>query len=73
MDDLRPDNIAVIMDGSNRCVVTGLPDWEYSSFYPEYYEAIRATNCLAPYEYNDLFLFLPDCISPQCYFSTVAS
>ena len=66
--DLRPDNITVEMDESNRCVVTGLLDWEYSGFYPEYYEAIRCTNCLGPREDNDWFLFLPDCISPKRYF-----
>lgn len=65
--DLRPDNIVVEMVDSNRCVVSGLLDWEYGGFYPEYYEAIRCTNCLAPYEDNDWYLYLPDCISPKRY------
>lgn len=53
--DLRPDNISVeLRDG--KWTITGLHDWEYSGFYPEYYEAVRCTNCLSPYEDNDWFL-----------------
>ncbi|KAB8256782.1 hypothetical protein BDV32DRAFT_90497 [Aspergillus pseudonomiae] len=64
--DLRPDNIAVeFRDG--KWTITGLLDWEYSGFYPEYYEAVRCTNCLSPYEDNDWFLYLPDCVSPKAY------
>ncbi|GFF44585.1 hypothetical protein IFM51744_05856 [Aspergillus udagawae] len=65
--DLRPDNILVDMATDNVWTVTGLIDWEYSGFYPDYYEAVKCTNCLAPYEENDWFLFLPDCISPKTY------
>jgi aminoglycoside phosphotransferase (APT) family kinase protein len=65
--DLRPDNIAVDMDDCNQWVVTGLLDWEYSGFYPEYCEAFKCTNCIAPYEEDDWYLFLPDCISPKRY------
>lgn len=65
--DLRPDNIAVDMDKCNRWVITGLLDWEYSGFYPEYCEAFKSTNCMAPYEEDDWYLFLPDCISPKRY------
>lgn len=57
--DIRPDNIMVQMVEGNRCVVTGLIDWDYSSFYPEYYESVRCTHCLAPNETNDWYLFLP--------------
>ncbi|OJJ81320.1 uncharacterized protein ASPGLDRAFT_28157 [Aspergillus glaucus CBS 516.65] len=64
--DLRPDNITVEIVDCNRCVVTGLLDWEYSGFYPDYYEAVRCTNSLSSCE-NDWFLFLPDCISPKRY------
>ncbi|PGG98661.1 hypothetical protein AJ80_09498 [Polytolypa hystricis UAMH7299] len=64
--DLRPDNI-VVKKENNEWIITGLLDWEYSGFYPEYYEAIKSTNCLGPYEENDWFLFLPDCISPTRY------
>ena len=45
--DLGPDNIAV-ETRDNEWVVTGLIDWKYSGFYPEYCEAVRCTNCLAP-------------------------
>lgn len=48
--DLRPDNITVDMDDCNKWVVTGLLDWEYSGFYPEYCEAFKSTNCIVPYE-----------------------
>lgn len=65
--DFRPDNIAVDKDECNRWVVTGLLDWEYSGFYPEYCEAFKSTNCLAPFEDDDWYLFLPDCISPKRY------
>lgn len=65
--DLRPDNITVDIDDYNQWVVTGLLDWEYSGFYPEYCEAFKCTNCLAPYEEDDWYLFLPDCISPKRY------
>lgn len=36
--------------------VTGLLDWEYSGFYPEYYELIRSTNGLSPSVDNDWYL-----------------
>lgn len=64
--DLQPHNILVDMVGK-KYVVSGLLDWEYSGFYPEYYEAVRSTNCLAPNELNDWYLFLPECISPKRY------
>lgn len=65
--DLRPDNITVEMGDHGQCVITGLIDWEYSGFYPEYYEAVRSTNCLAPYGDDDWVLYLPECISPKRY------
>jgi hypothetical protein len=65
--DLRKENITVQMIDGNRCIVTGLLDWEYSGFYPDYYEAVRCTNCLAPYEDDDWYLFLPECISSKNY------
>ncbi|KKK21111.1 hypothetical protein ARAM_007618, partial [Aspergillus rambellii] len=37
--DLRPENIAVEAK-NNDWIISGLIDWEYSGFYPEYYEAI---------------------------------
>lgn len=65
--DLRPDNIAVDMVDGNRYIISGLLDWEYGGFYPEYWEAVRSTNCIAPCESNDWYLFLPDCLSPKRY------
>lgn len=65
--DLRPDNVTVDIGERNQWVVTGLLDWEYSGFYPEYCEAFKCTNCMSPYEENDWYLFLPDCISPKQY------
>ncbi|PYI35255.1 kinase-like protein [Aspergillus indologenus CBS 114.80] len=64
--DLRPENIAVNYE-NNEWTISGLIDWEYSGFYPEYYEAIRCTNCMAPYEENDWYLFIPGCVSPKRY------
>lgn len=46
--DLRPDNITVEVTGDHGYIVTGVIDWEYAGFYPEYYEAVKTTNCLAP-------------------------
>ncbi|KAL2810362.1 hypothetical protein BDW59DRAFT_177125 [Aspergillus cavernicola] len=54
--DLRPDNITVGMAGDHGYIVTGLIDWEYSGFYPEYYEAAKSTNCLSPYEEDDWYV-----------------
>jgi len=64
--DVRPDNITLDMDG-DQWVITGLIDWEYSGFYPEYCEAFKCTNCLSPYDNDDWYLFLPNCISPKRY------
>ncbi|KAB8240079.1 hypothetical protein BDV35DRAFT_386131 [Aspergillus flavus] len=54
--DLRPDNISVeLRDG--KWTITGLHDWEYSGFYPEYYEAVRCTNyCASPKAYAHWWL-----------------
>ncbi|KAJ9244376.1 hypothetical protein DTO169E5_1981 [Paecilomyces variotii] len=65
--DVRPDNITVEIVDGDRYVVSGILDWEYSGFYPEYFEAIRSTNCLAPCESYDWYLYLPDCFSPKRY------
>lgn len=64
--DLQPHNIMVDMVGK-KYVISGLLDWEYSGFYPEYYETVRSTNCLALNEHNDWYLFLLECISPKRY------
>lgn len=67
--DLRPDNITVRFTDSGQCLITGLLDWEYSGFYPEYYESFKSTNCLNPTEDNDWYSFLSPCVSPQRYSS----
>ena len=64
--DLRPDNIVVDVT-DNQYAITGILDWEYSGFYPEYYESVRCTNCLTPYDKDDWYLYLPDCVSPKRY------
>ncbi|KAJ5804563.1 uncharacterized protein N7518_000866 [Penicillium psychrosexuale] len=64
--DIRPDNITVKLT-DNDYMVSGILDWEYSGFYPDYYESVRCTNCLRPYEEDDWFLYLPDCVSPTIY------
>lgn len=64
--DIRPDNIMVEL-ADNKYMVSGILDWEYSGFYPDYYESVRCTNCLSPYEENDWFLYLPECVSPNNY------
>ncbi|KAL4810247.1 hypothetical protein BDV18DRAFT_156616 [Aspergillus unguis] len=49
---------------SPRCKMVFRPiDWEYSGFYPEYYEAAKSTNCLSPFEEDDWYLFLPECLA----------
>lgn len=64
--DLRPDNIMVEL-ADNKYRISGIIDWEYSGFYPDYYESVRCTNCLGPYEEDDWFLYLPKCVSPSIY------
>lgn len=61
--DLQLDDITVKIVDHSQCVVTSLLDWEYSGFHPDYYKAVRCTNCLIPCEDNNWFLFLPDFIS----------
>ena len=65
--DLRPDNIVVQLSEEGHYIVTGLIDWEYSGFYPDYYEATKVTNCMSPNEENDWYLFIPPCISPKMF------
>lgn len=55
------------LDDNNKYVLSGILDWEYSGFYPDYYESVRCTNCLGPYEEDDWYLFLPECVSPKFY------
>ena len=64
--DLRPNHIVVDVSG-NVCTITWILDWEYSGFYPEYYESIRWTKCLSPYDEDDWYLYFPDCVSSKPY------
>ena len=63
--DLRPDNIIVEFSSNNQCTITSIIDWEYSGFYPEYYESLKVTNCMATNEKTDWYLYLPPSISPR--------
>jgi hypothetical protein len=64
--DIRPDNLMVML-ADNKYIISGILDWEYSGFYPDYYESVRCTNCLGPYEEDEWFLYLPKCVSPNIY------
>ncbi|KJF61143.1 uncharacterized protein CIMG_13461 [Coccidioides immitis RS] len=64
--DLRPDNIT-IKACDKEIQVTGLLDWEYSRFYPEYYKLVKYTNGLSLSEDDDWCLFMLKCILLECY------
>ncbi|KAL3465693.1 hypothetical protein BJX64DRAFT_275029 [Aspergillus heterothallicus] len=55
--DIRPDSILVEMAEMAF----------YGGFYPDYYEAVKCTNCLSPHEEDDCYLYLPDSNSPRKY------
>lgn len=42
--DLRPANIIGQLQSDNVFTITGLIDWEYGGFYPEYWESTKATD-----------------------------
>jgi aminoglycoside phosphotransferase (APT) family kinase protein len=62
-NDLRPENIMVEL-GGGQCRMTGIIDWQYGGFYPEYFESTKVMNGLSTNEDNDWYLFIPECISP---------
>lgn len=62
-NDLRPDNITVKFE-DGQCRVTGIIDWQFAGFYPEYYESTKVMNGLSTNESSDWYLFIPECISP---------
>jgi aminoglycoside phosphotransferase (APT) family kinase protein len=62
-NDLRPNNILVEVE-NGQCHVTGIIDWQYSGFYPEYYESTKVMNGISPNEDSDWYLFIPESISP---------
>lgn len=63
--DIRTANIMVKQDANGRYIVTGILDWEYSGFYPEYYECIGLTRTLSLVDEDDWYLYLPESISPS--------
>lgn len=65
--DLRLANIIVQWEQGHDINISGIVDWEYSGFYPAYWEAIKLTNCMGPHEEIDWFLHVPAVISPQRY------
>ena len=65
--DLRQANIIVQWEQGQEINISGIVDWEYSGFYPAYWEAIKLTNCMGPHDDSDWFLHLPAVISPQRY------
>jgi hypothetical protein len=65
--DVRPENIIVQMSDDDQCRITGLLDWEFSGFYPDYHDSVKSTNCLATNEDSDWYQFLPPCVSPYRY------
>ncbi|KAH6864818.1 hypothetical protein BKA58DRAFT_423328 [Alternaria rosae] len=62
-NDLRPENIIVKVEGGE-CLVTGIINWQYGGFYPEYYESTKVMDGLSTNEDSDWYLFIPECISP---------
>ena len=66
--DLQHMNILVQVCDENSYRVSGLIDWERSGWYPEWWESIKATNCLSTMtSENDWALYLPPCISLSKY------
>ncbi|OAA37005.1 Protein kinase-like domain protein [Metarhizium rileyi] len=53
--DIRPANIMVKQNNNGTWTVVAIIDWESSGFYPEYWEAVKATNLLSPREQVDWY------------------
>ncbi|ATY60095.1 kinase-like domain [Cordyceps militaris] len=64
--DIRPANIMVRRD-DKKWRVTAIIDWETGGFYPEYWEAVKATNMLTPGDHFDWYKYIPQSISPSQY------
>ena len=60
--DLRPANIRAAEGG--KWMIRGIIDWEFSGFYPDYWEALKMTNTMGQWEESDWFLYLPESLSP---------
>ncbi|OCK73105.1 kinase-like protein [Lepidopterella palustris CBS 459.81] len=65
--DLRLENIIVDINPNGWPTIAGIVDWEVSGFYPEYWESLKVTNCLATNERSDWYFYLPKSISPSRY------
>ncbi|KAF2167315.1 hypothetical protein M409DRAFT_22742 [Zasmidium cellare ATCC 36951] len=65
--DLRQANVLVRRTLEGELSVSGIIDWEFSGFYPAYWESIKLTNCMGTRETSDWFLHLPESISPLRY------
>lgn len=64
--DLEPMNILVRSCDNGSYQVSGLIDWEMSGWYPDWWESIKATNCLSTMtSKNDWALYLLTCISSR--------
>ena len=57
----------VRQDPAGAWSVVALIDWETSGFYPEYWEAVKATNLLNPSDRYTWYKYIPDSISPKRY------
>jgi hypothetical protein len=44
-----------------------LIDWDFSGFYPEYWECVKMTNNLTSVERSDWYNFLPESVSHRRY------
>ncbi|OJJ49026.1 hypothetical protein ASPZODRAFT_149986 [Penicilliopsis zonata CBS 506.65] len=63
--DVRTANIMVQRDASTgQWVVSGIIDWAYAGFYPEYYEGTGVARALSFDKEDDWYLYLPRNISP---------
>ncbi|KJZ69840.1 hypothetical protein HIM_10768 [Hirsutella minnesotensis 3608] len=65
--DLRPANIMLRTERDGVWSVAAIIDWESSGFYPEYWEAVKATNLLTPRDYFDWYKYIPPSIAPRQY------
>lgn len=65
--DIRPANIMVDRNDQGVWKITAIIDWEATGFYPEYWEAVKATNLLVPRDHFDWYTFIPQSISANRY------
>lgn len=61
--DLRPANIRVV-ERDGKWVISSIIDWEFSGFYPDYWESLKITNTMGQWEDSDWFHYLPESLSP---------